>query len=254
MSESKSEKKMRAESVFIQQLEHEVERIKQMVKKPKMIESKFEVVIGLHEGIERMVNEYIESSALKVRKEVEEVLKKWCSKFRTEWSTDIERIDELNAKIKYSSGKKNIKVPSWNEVVDKVMESVKGEFELFDESIYGEINEYVDVNVKKEDLENEDVREMIKNYNELKEEIENGLDDAVEEVRNVEKKWMKVRSKLEEKGRRWLEVLYICHLNYLIGVTKRTKCELTVNGKAIEGKQSDWLKGWLNEGGNGNDK
>ena len=274
-----------AKSNFIQQLEHENGRIKDIIKKPRLVETKFETLIGIHEGIESMINEYFESSKVEIKKEVEDILKKWCDKFKNEWKEDLKRLDELNERIlkiklntdknidkskssernkniegrnsnsdknidkntdRSSCGKKkNIKIPDWNDVVDKMMENVKSEVELFDSSIYGEMNEYVDVNLKKEDLERKEVKEMIKMYNELREEVEDGLDEVVEEVERMEKMWMKARGKLEEKGKKWLEVLYVCQLNYLKSVLEKRECEVLVNGEEVKGKLIDKLKGWL---------
>lgn len=259
-----------AKSNFIQQLEHENGRIKDIIKKPRLVETKFETLIGIHEGIESMINEYFESSKVEIKKEVEDILKKWCDKFKNEWKEDLKRLDELNErilKIKLNSKneninkniegrnnsernlcgnkKKNIKIPDWNDVVDKMMENVKSEVELFDSSIYGEMNEYVDVNLKKEDLERKEVKEMIKMYNELREEVEDGLDEVVEEVERMEKMWMKARGKLEEKGKKWLEVLYVCQLNYLKSVLEKRECDVLVNGEEVKGKLIDRLKGWL---------
>ena len=240
-----------AESEFVQQLRHEMNRIRDIIKKPKLVESKFSTLIGIHESIETMINEYVKASADEIRVEVEDILKKWCSKFKTEWKDDVNKLDELNAEIlKWKlngNGKesKNIKVPAWDNVVKNIIEKVNTEVELFDESIYGELNEYVDVNLKKDDLEKKEVKEMVKMYNELREEIEDGLDDAIKDVMNMEKKWMNIRRKLEDKGKKWLEVLYVCHLNYLKSVMKKESCSLNVNGKVIEGKQTDWLKNWL---------
>jgi hypothetical protein len=254
-----------AKSNFIQQIEHENNRIKDIIKKPRLVETKFETLIGIHEGIESMINEYFESSKIEIKKEVEDILKKWCDKFKNEWKEDLKRLDELNERIlkiknvqqnrntqqnsKYENDrngkKKNIKIPSWNEVVDKMMENIKSEVELFDSSIYGEMNEYVDVNLKKEDLERKEVKEMIKMYNELREEVEDGLDEVVEEVERMEKMWMKARSKLEEKGKKWLEVLYVCQLNYLKSVLEKKECDVMVNGEEVRGKLIDKLKGWI---------
>lgn len=277
--------KYRSASDFIQQLKHEVGRIKDIVKKPKLVESKFKTLLNLHEGIEGMINNYVRTSGDEIRIEVEDILKKWCGKFRSEWKSDLERLDELNLKvlkwnckregnekenedsksgisksgreggislksegISKNEGKyKNIKIMKWKDVVQKTIENMDLEVDLFDESIYGEMNEYIDVNLKKEDLERKEVKEMIMNYNELREEVEDGLDEAVEEVKEMEKKWMKVRGKLEEKGKKWLEVLYVCYLNYLDGRMKKVECRVLVNGEKIEGKMMDGLKKWLEE-------
>ncbi len=233
-----------ANSTFVQQLEHEVNRIKDIIKKPRLVETKFKTLVSLHEGIEEMINEYIKTSSETIKVEVEDILKKWSSKFRTEYKEDLKRIDELNSK--YLKGKKNVSVPNWSEVVGKTVENVVGmDVELFDSCIYGEMNEYVDVNLKKEDLERKEVKEMIKAYNELREEVEDGLDEVVENVRDVEKKWMKVREKLEDKGKKWLEVMYVCHLNYIKAALDKRGCDVRVNGMEIKGKQTEWLKGWL---------
>ena len=248
-------------SDFVQQLEHETGRIKDIIKKPKLVETKFKTLINLHEGIESMINEYIRTSGDDIRIEVEDILKKWCGKFRNEWKTDLNRLNELNMKVLkwdstsvgHNSGKsgegnfKNIKVMKWKDVVQKTIENIDLEVDLFDESIYGEMNEYIDVNLKKEDLERKEVKEMIMNYNELREEIEDGLDEVIEEVKGMEKRWMKVRGKLEEKGKKWLEVLYVCYLNYLDGRMKKVECRVLVNGEKIEGKMMDGLKKWLEE-------
>ena len=234
-------------SDFIQQLEHEINRIKDIIKKPKLVESKFKTLISLHEGIENMINEYVKSSGDTVRIEVEDILKKWCSNFRNEWKGDLEKLNEMNEKVlKWNSeGNKNIKVMKWKDLTNKMMENMNMEVDLFDASIYGEMNEYIDVNLKKEDLEKKEVKEMIKNYNELKDEVEDGLDEVLEEVKGMEKKWMKARGKLEEKGKKWLEVLYVCYLNYLDGKMKKRECGIKVNGKEIEGKMMDGLRGWI---------
>lgn len=253
-------------SDFVQQLEHETGRIKDIIKKPKLVETKFKTLINLHEGIESMINEYVRTSADDIRIEVEDILKKWCGKFRNEWKTDLGRLDELNMKVlKWNSSSigskgseksersegngnfKNIKVMKWKDVVQKTIENIDLEIDLFDESIYGEMNEYIDVNLKKEDLERKEVKEMIMNYNELREEVEDGLDEVIEEVKGMEKRWMKVRGKLEEKGKKWLEVLYVCYLNYLDGRMKKVECRVLVNGEKIEGKMMDGLKKWLEE-------
>ena len=248
-----------AKSNFIQQIEHENNRIKDIIKKPRLVETKFETLIGIHEGIESMINEYFENSKIEIKKEVEDILKKWCDKFKNEWKDDLKRLNELNERIlkikniesknsernQQCGKKKNIKIPDWNEVVDKMVENVKSEVELFDSSIYGEMNEYVDVNLKKEDLERKEVKEMIKMYNELREEVEDGLDEVLEEVERMEKMWMKARGKLEEKGKKWLEVLYVCQLNYLKSVLEKKECDILVNGEEVKGKLIDRLKGWI---------
>ena len=259
-------------SSFVQQLEHETGRIKDIIKKPKLVETKFKTLINLHEGIESMINEYVRTSGDDIRIEVEDILKKWCCKFRNEWKADLGRLDELNMKVlKWNSSSvgskgsersgrsesersegggnnyKNIKVMKWKDVVQKTIENIDLEVDLFDESIYGEMNEYIDVNLKKEDLERKEVKEMIMNYNELREEVEDGLDEVIEEVKGMEKRWMKVRGKLEEKGKKWLEVLYVCYLNYLDGRMKKVECRVLVNGEKIEGKMMDGLKKWLEE-------
>ena len=249
-----------SKSPFIQQLIHETDRIKDIIKKPKLVESKFKTLLGLHEGLETMINEYVRTSSDEIRIEVEDILKKWCSKFRTEWKDDLNKLDELNQNVlKYkgnsqqneggnegNGGKcKNIHIASWRDIVNKITENVNVEVEVFDESIYGELNEYVDVNLKKDDLNRPEVKEMIKQYNELREEIEDGLDEIVEDVKKIEKRWMKVREKLEDKGKKCLNEMYVCHLNYLKAVISKKECDLKVNGRSIEGKQTEWLKGWL---------
>ena len=284
-------KRNTAESDFIQQLEHEIKRIKDIIKKPKLVETKFKELINLHIGVENMINEYIRTSGDEIKIEVREKLKKWCEKYRSEWKTDIERLDELNMKVlklkggnngsrngngNNSNGSKNnnsdintsatnnsnngnnnssinvvnIKIPSFNEMADKIISDlISNEISvsLFDESIYGEMNEYIDTSLKKEDLERKEVKKMILAYNELREEIEDGLDEVLEEVVEVEKKWMKVRGKLEEKGMKWLEVLYVCHLNYLKSVMRGERCGVRVNGEDVKGKlkMMDRLRGWL---------
>lgn len=280
----KTDLKEIAESDFIQQLEHEIKRIKDIIKKPKLVETKFKELINLHVGVENMINEYIKTSGDEIKIEVREKLKKWCEKYRSEWKTDIERLDELNVKVlKLKGGSRNgnnrntntsatnlntsatnnsnnnssatnnvvnIKIPSFNEMADKIISDlISNEISvsLFDESIYGEMNEYIDTSLKKEDLERKEVKKMILAYNELREEIEDGLDEVLEEVVEVEKKWMKVKGKLEEKGMKWLEVLYVCHLNYLKSVMNGGKCGVRVNGEDVKGKvkMMDRLRGWL---------
>ena len=56
-----------AKSNFIQQIEHENNRIKDIIKKPRLVETKFETLIGIHEGIESMINEYFENSKIEIK-------------------------------------------------------------------------------------------------------------------------------------------------------------------------------------------
>lgn len=279
---------MSSKSNFIQQLEHETQRIKDIIKKPKLVETKFETLLGIHEGIEEMINNYFESSKKEIVGEAEKDLLKYCDVFKTRWKDDLNNLNEINNKVlkcrikKNKNGKLNkggddgnnssgnissnnvsgnvninkieVQMKSWNDIVSKLLDSVKDNVEMFDSSIYGELNEYVDTSLKKEDLDRKEVKEMIKMYNELKEEIEDGLDELVGEVEDMEKGWMKVKGKLEERGKKELEVLYVCHLNYLDGVVKSKKggnvgmvwiCEGI--GK-VEGKQSDVMKMWILNG------
>ena len=278
---------MSVKSNFIQQLEHETQRIKDIIKKPKLVETKFETLVGIHEGIEEMINNYFESSKKEIVGEAEKDLLKYCDGFKTRWKDDLNNLNEINNKVLRGRVKKNnkdnntssgnvnisnngnnngcgnclyVSLKSWNNIVNKLLDSVKDNVEVFDSSIYGELNEYVDTSLKKEDLDRKEVKEMIKMYNEVKEEIEDGLDELVGEVEDMEKGWMKVKGKLEERGKKELEVLYVCHLNYLDGVVKSKKCKGSVGcvwmcdgvGK-IEGKQSDVMRGWI-IGNGGNEK
>lgn len=269
---------MSLKSNFIQQLEHETQRIKDIIKKPKLVETKFETLLGIHEGIEEMINNYFESSKKEIVGEAEKDLLKYCDVFKTRWKDDLNNLNEINGKVlkcrikktkpNNSSGssgnnsgnvsmgggnKIEVQMKSWNDIVSKLLDSVKDNVEMFDSSIYGELNEYVDTSLKKEDLERKEVKEMIKMYNELKEEIEDGLDELVGEVEDMEKGWMKVKGKLEERGKKELEVLYVCHLNYLDGVVKskkkvggNVKVEWICEGIGkVEGKQSDVMRMWI---------
>ena len=241
-----------SQSNFTQQLEHEINRIKDIIKNPKLVEDKFDVLINLHEGLEDMINNYFESSSKKVIEEVEEDLNKYCDVFKKRWKDDLKNLDGLNMSVlklkeggNGNEGKKEIRITTWNDLKQKSIDKMKNEVELFDESIYGELNEYADSKIKKEDLERKEIKEMIKMYNEIREEIEDGLDEIVDEVEGIEKKWMKFRDRLEDKGKKWLEVMYVCHLNYLDSVMKKKECALRVNGEEVKGKQSEWLKGWI---------
>lgn len=269
---------MSSKSNFIQQLEHETQRIKDIIKKPKLVETKFETLLGIHEGIEEMINNYFESSKKEIVGEAEKDLLKYCDVFKTRWKDDLNNLNEINGKVlkcrikktkpKHIDGgndggnnvsnnngmggnKIEVQMKSWNDIVSKLLDSVKDNVEMFDSSIYGELNEYVDTSLKKEDLDRKEVKEMIKMYNELKEEIEDGLDELVGEVEDMEKGWMKVKGKLEERGKKELEVLYVCHLNYLDGVVKSkkkvggVKVEWICGGVKVEGKQSDVLRMWI---------
>ena len=273
---------MSVKSNFIQQLEHETQRIKDIIKKPKLVETKFETLVGIHEGIEEMINNYFESSKKEIVGEAEKDLLKYCDGFKTRWKDDLNNLNEINNKVLRGRVKKNINggngnigngsnigntsssnnsssgnnnclyvhMKSWKDIVNKLLDSVKDNVEVFDSSIYGELNEYVDTSLKKEDLDRKEVKEMIKMYNEVKEEIEDGLDELVSEVEDMEKGWMKVKGKLEERGKKELEVLYVCHLNYLDGVVKSKKCgnykiDVFCEGVKVEGKQSDVLRGWI---------
>lgn len=284
---------MSSKSNFIQQLEHETQRIKDIIKKPKLVETKFETLVGIHEGIEEMINNYFESSKKEIVGEAEKDLLKYCDVFKTRWKDDLNNLNEINNKVLRGRIKKNnkgnkengnngnsgnsgnssnvngsnknisnensgngnclyINLKSWNSIASKLLDSVKDNIEVFDSSIYGELNEYVDTSLKKEDLDRKEVKEIIKMYNEVKEEIEDGLDELIEEVEDMEKGWMKVKGKLEERGKKELEVLYVCHLNYLDGVVKskkkvggNVKVDVFYNNVKVEGKQSDVLRRWI---------
>ena len=194
-----------SQSNFTQQLEHEINRIKDIIKNPKLVEDKFDVLINLHEGLEDMINNYFESSSKKVIEEVEEDLNKYCDVFKKRWKDDLKNLDGLNMSVlklkeggNGNEGKKEIRITTWNDLKQKSIDKMKNEVELFDESIYGELNEYADSKIKKEDLERKEIKEMIKMYNEIREEIEDGLDEIVDEVEGIEKKWMKFRDRLED--------------------------------------------------------
>jgi hypothetical protein len=217
-----------------------INQIKNIISKPNLVEKNFDNLISIHQSINNMANEYYYSSIAKIKKEAEKILLKYCDKFKTEYASDLKRLHELNDTMKI---KDNSKIKTWNELVTHECNMYKPE--LFDEGIYYDLNEKVDTTIKKEDLKNPKVKKMIKEYNEIKNEINNELDEFLEDVKSMEKSMMMSKNKIEEKGMKCLDYLYVCHLNFLDSVINKKKCSLRVNGNEVKGKQSDWLKSWF---------
>ena len=221
-----------------------INQIKDIISKPVLVEKNFKNLISIHQSINNMANEYYNASILKIKKSAKDILLKYCDKFKTEYSTDLKRLNELNDLMKIDVTKnKNIK--TWNELVFNECNMYKPE--LFDEEIYYDLNDKVDINIKKEDLKNPKIKKLIKEYNEIKNEIINELDEFMSDIKKMEKSMMRAEGKIEQKGMKYLDCLYVCHLNFLNSVINKTPCKLKVNNMEVKGKQSEWLKGWFND-------
>jgi hypothetical protein len=232
---------MKSDNVSL--IQNSVNQIKDIISKPVMVEKNFDELISIHQSINNMVNEYYSSSISKIKQECRDVLLDYCSKFKTEYAEDLKRLDELNKTIHNSSG--NVKCESWNNIVFNECNMFKPE--LYDEDIYYSLNENVDINIKQADLRNPKIKKMIKEYNEIKNEIITELEEFMNDVESFEKNVLKAKNEILRKSMKSLNVMYICHLNFLDSVIKKKKCSLKVNGVEVKGKQSEWLKGWMND-------
>lgn len=221
-----------------------INQIKDIISKPVLVEKNFKNLISIHQSINNMANEYYNASIVKIKKSAKDILLKYCDKFKTEYSTDLKRLNELNDSMKINvNGNKKIK--TWNELVFNECNMYKPE--LFDEEIYYDLNDKVNINIKKEDLKNPKIKKLIKEYNEIKNEIINELDEFMNDIKVMEKSMMRAEGKIEQKGMKYLDCLYVCHLNFLNSVIHKKTCNLKVNGMMVKGKQSEWLKGWFND-------
>lgn len=229
-------------SPFINNLESQIARIHEIIKSPNLVDSKFNELLSIHDSLDKLTSDYISSTRTKIRDEIKSALVSSMSKYKQNYKTDIQKLDELNTNILHDS--KSFKFKTLPAALADDFDDV--EPELFDNSIYQELNEYVDLTITNPKNLTPEQKETIRNYKNIKEEIEGGLEDFIEDVKNFEKHAVRIRANEIKRGMECLDMLYVMHLNYLKAYSKNKNVEFNMyklNGKRIDtyGKQTDFL-------------
>ena len=243
---------MNTTSPFIQQLQQEMQRIRDIIKSPKSVVKSFNTLLAIHSAIERLTDDYTKSSTSRITHDAIQSLTPIINSFKTSYKTDIKRVDQLNQSI--LRNQTNLHIPSFREVVDESVELYVPE--LYESDIYTTLADNVNLSITRADLNKPEVKEMIQEYNNTREEIENGLDEYLADVQEYERRMMSAGTKIVEKSKPILQQLYVSHLNYLKTVlasphtaSPQKACisgqPLLVNGSAVCGKQSEFVGGWL---------
>lgn len=241
---------MSQNSPFVHNLEAQIKRIKEIIKSPKLVDDKFEDLLNIHNSLLKLANDYVSSTASKIKEEVKTALAPKLQNYKTSYKSDILKLDELNKTVlnnstnfKFKTLKNNLSI-LFNDFTP----------ELFDNSIYYELDEYVDTSITAKSVNalTPEQKEMIKNYKSIKDEIENGLDDFVVDIKNFEKHAISIRDNEIKRGMSVLDSLYVIHLNYLKAYSKNKNVDYTdykLNGRVIDkfGKQSEFLNRYLED-------
>lgn len=238
-------------SPFLNSLTSQVSRIREIIKSPKLVDTHFDELINIHNSIADSFAEYVNTTQTTLFTELKQTLQTYSQKYKTSYKTDINNLDELNKTILHDSH--SIKVKSLKCSLQNSFDNIQPE--LFDVSIYEELSEYVDPSITKMSAGNltPEQSQTIKAFKEIREEIEEGLDEFIKDVKKFEKQSLNIKQNLIKKGMSNLDILYIMHLNYLKAYCKNSTLttfdDYKLNGKIPEkyGKQSEWLNKYYEE-------
>ena len=231
---------------IIPEIEKYVVEIKTIVSSANKIEKSFQSLLLLHETINTTLDKYISNKASNIQQIIVQHLQDDITTYRTNYRKDLnESLNNLNTQFNITSTS-SFNVGSLSKDIKK--ELLKNIPELFEDSIYYDLLNCIDLSIKKEDLETKEVKKMINNYQETRDDIITELDNFIDDVKEFENNVGNIQNKILPKAKKTLHKLYACHLNYLNAVKhkKESDFKISINGEIITGKQSTLFNKYLN--------
>lgn len=237
---------MSVNSPFIQHLENEVRKIKNICKSPKLVTDRYDELLNIHDQISNDIDDYVNKSIVSIKREIDDNLKEFSNTFKTSYKEDIKRLSELNRTILKS--KTSFKIKYADNMVDKSVESIKPSM-LYDADIYDELFDVSDTSITSKTINSKDNAAKVKKFNAISEEIVDGLDDVVNDVKEFEKSMVNLKTNVEHEGMNQLKTMYVIHLNYLNDKLNKTNnaSSFKINGNDIKFvKQTEFIAKYFN--------
>ena len=123
---------MSQNSPFVHNLEAQIKRIKEIIKSPKLVDDKFEDLLNIHNSLLKLANDYVSSTASKIKEEVKTALAPKLQNYKTSYKSDILKLDELNKTVLNNST--NFKFKTLKNNLSMLFNDFAPE--LFDNSIF----------------------------------------------------------------------------------------------------------------------
>lgn len=237
---------MSVNSPFIQHLENEVSKIKNICKSPKLVVDKYNELLNIHNQINNDIDDYVDKSALTIKKEITDNLREFSNTFKTSYKEDLKRLSELNKTVLNS--KTSFKIKYVDNMVNKSIESIKPTM-MYDVDIYDDLLDVSDPNMTDKTINSKDNVAKVKKFNAMSEEITDGLDDIVDDVKEFEKNVMSLKGNVEQEGMNQLKIMYVIHLNYLNDKLNKTNAasKFKINGNNVPFvKQTEFISKYFN--------
>jgi hypothetical protein len=187
-----------SESVFVQKISNQLERVKEIISSPYKLNQHYQTVIQLHNTIESDIIEYMNISERKIVEDVVNLCKPIINEYKNKAIQDIPKHQiKINNVINYNK-------PENTNII-----------EIVDPSKYDELYQNVDLSMDPDNLTKEN-KQMIKNYMTCKEDLIAEFDDLIYNIKRYEQNMINRRQQLYNDAiNSIIPQLYKSHLSYV---------------------------------------
>ena len=202
-------------SNFVIQLQNQVNRIQEIIDNPPLVGSYLDSLHDIHDGILMMIDSYKTISINSVKKQIIDSID--MSEYRTRLISDLKSKTNKTKNKNLTTGVKS-KLPTVNtnnnftefKLINKIPDIYYESTDYFDE-----LESYVDLGMNRENLSNTD-KIMIKNYYDMKFQIEDLYKETIESVQKFEQKVCDIVLDINMKLKPILDMIYEEHLQLCI--------------------------------------
>lgn len=225
------------ESVFIQNISNELERLREIINTPAKLYVHLEDAYNIHNSIKNQLKNYQNTSLKKIKEEVYQLNLPNLEQYKQNAINDVKK---HTIQTSYTLPNLNIKSYKIN---------------FIKPDVYDDLYQNIDINMDRDKLTKGNIK-MIKEYTNIKNDILNEYENLIENIKNYEQNMVNLRQELLNKtSNEILPELYKAHLSYIKSglENKRTKnknvvpinVEINYVQYPINQKQTEFLTSML---------
>lgn len=188
-------------SNFYQNINNQLNRLREIISSPNKLYAHIDSVYNIHDSIEEELKNYKFLSETRIKKDVLDLITPTLEEYKNKVRADVKK--------HVIKSKHQLKPFNFDNFINEI------ELDFVDSSVYDDLYQCVEENMDLKNLSTSQMK-LIKNYIELKEDIESNYDDLLEEIKRYESKMVNVRQKIfDQVIKNVVPQLYEAHLSYL---------------------------------------